>query len=260
MNKPELTVYWQPGCSSCLKLKEHLTAYGIEFRSVNVLEDEEGFAELARLGVRRVPVLARGDEWCDGQVLAEIDALAGIQREKAAVLSAEQISKIIQHSMKTLCAYVPQIPHERFTELLPGRPRSYAGLACHIAEIVSLFIAVVKDNHKLVFEDYDHPLPEQYSTPESLLGFCIQVAKEFEDWATNELPNTDLSERVELYYGNYSKFDFLERTGWHSGQHLRQLELVLSEKIGRKPEPPLDASMFAGLPIPDAVWDDRLAF
>ena len=35
-----LKVYWQPGCSSCLKTKEFLIENGIEFQSVNVLEDQ----------------------------------------------------------------------------------------------------------------------------------------------------------------------------------------------------------------------------
>ena len=35
-----LKVYWQPGCSSCLKTKEFLIANGHDFVSVNVLEDE----------------------------------------------------------------------------------------------------------------------------------------------------------------------------------------------------------------------------
>ena len=38
-----LKVYWQPGCSSCLKTKEFLIANGMEFDSINVLEDETGF-------------------------------------------------------------------------------------------------------------------------------------------------------------------------------------------------------------------------
>jgi len=44
-----LKVYWQPGCSSCLKTKEFLIDNGFEFISVNVLEDESGFAELGRM-------------------------------------------------------------------------------------------------------------------------------------------------------------------------------------------------------------------
>ncbi|MED5337707.1 MAG: glutaredoxin domain-containing protein, partial [Pseudomonadota bacterium] len=40
-----LKVYWQPGCSSCLKTKEFLLDHGMDFHSVNVLEDDAGFAE-----------------------------------------------------------------------------------------------------------------------------------------------------------------------------------------------------------------------
>ena len=32
-----LKVYWQPGCTGCLRMKEFLTKNGVEFISVNVL-------------------------------------------------------------------------------------------------------------------------------------------------------------------------------------------------------------------------------
>lgn len=35
-----LKVYWQPGCSSCLRTKEFLTKHGVPFVSVNVMADE----------------------------------------------------------------------------------------------------------------------------------------------------------------------------------------------------------------------------
>ena len=35
--QPPLKVYWQPGCSSCLKTKEFLIDNGIKFDSINVL-------------------------------------------------------------------------------------------------------------------------------------------------------------------------------------------------------------------------------
>ena len=41
-----LKLYWQPGCSSCLKMKEFVLEHGVPFESVNVLEDDSGFAEL----------------------------------------------------------------------------------------------------------------------------------------------------------------------------------------------------------------------
>ena len=54
-----LKVYWQPGCSSCLKTKEFLLEHGVAFQSVNVLEDDSGFEELRALGLKLVPIVAR---------------------------------------------------------------------------------------------------------------------------------------------------------------------------------------------------------
>src|SRR5260370_40374756 len=62
-SSPEASVikaYWQPGCTSCLRMKEFLTKHGVPFVSVNVLEDKDAFAELAMLGIRSVPIVRRG--------------------------------------------------------------------------------------------------------------------------------------------------------------------------------------------------------
>ncbi|MFQ6024331.1 MAG: glutaredoxin family protein, partial [Acidiferrobacterales bacterium] len=67
-----LKVYWQPGCSSCLKTKEFLLANGVQFESINVLEDEKGFQELEALGVRLVPIVARGKDWANGAVFRDV--------------------------------------------------------------------------------------------------------------------------------------------------------------------------------------------
>ena len=71
-NDELLKVYWQPGCSSCLRTKEFLTKHGVPFVSINVLTDREAFDDLARLGVRRVPIVRRGGDWVDGQILKDL--------------------------------------------------------------------------------------------------------------------------------------------------------------------------------------------
>ena len=44
-------VYWQPGCSSCLKTKEFLETNNIKFESINILEDPRGFKDLEKFGL-----------------------------------------------------------------------------------------------------------------------------------------------------------------------------------------------------------------
>src|SRR3546814_2461202 len=74
----EIRVYWQPGCTSCLRTKEFLSSHGIPFVSRNVLADENAFAELSRFGLRQVPIVTLGDKWANGQVLADVARLVGI--------------------------------------------------------------------------------------------------------------------------------------------------------------------------------------
>ena len=66
---PRLKVYWQPGCSSCLKTKEFLLENGVEFESINVLEDETGFKDLEAPGLRPGPVGASGSGGANGGLL-----------------------------------------------------------------------------------------------------------------------------------------------------------------------------------------------
>jgi glutaredoxin len=58
-----LRVYWQPGCTSCLRAREFLRQHGVPFLSVNVRDSDTARAELEALGVRTVPVVARGSEY-----------------------------------------------------------------------------------------------------------------------------------------------------------------------------------------------------
>ena len=51
----KLRVYWRPGCSSCVKVKEYLTQQGVAFESIDVSARPEAMQDLARWGVKTVP-------------------------------------------------------------------------------------------------------------------------------------------------------------------------------------------------------------
>ncbi|MCH7943965.1 MAG: glutaredoxin family protein, partial [Proteobacteria bacterium] len=86
-----LKVYWQPGCSSCLKTKEFLLANGVEFESINVIDDENGFKELAALGLKLVPIVARGKDWANGAVFRDVARVAGFEWRSHDMLSPEEM-------------------------------------------------------------------------------------------------------------------------------------------------------------------------
>ena len=47
-----IRVYWQPGCSSCLRTKEFLTARGVDYESINVHGDADAMAALNALTLK----------------------------------------------------------------------------------------------------------------------------------------------------------------------------------------------------------------
>jgi hypothetical protein len=63
------------------------------------------------------------------------------------------------------------------------------------------------------------------------------------------------SARADVYYGEQTMHEFLERTVWHAGQHVRQFMWVL-EGLGVAPDRPLGRETFDGLPMPVGVWDE----
>ena len=67
---------------------------------------------------------------------------------------------------------------------------------------------------------------------------------------------TDFSGKARVYYGDVSLHEYLERTTWHSAQHVRQLVMVLGT-LGIEPDRPPASEAFAGLPMPEKVWDDE---
>ncbi len=251
-----LKVYWQPGCSSCLKTKEFLLANGVSFESINVLEDEKGFEELAALGLRLVPIVARGKDWANGAVFRDVARVAGFPWREAAMLPPAELVGRIDVILDAARRFTAQIPQARLDELLPGRPRSYRQLAYHIFQIPEVFLDRVEHDAPYTYEALLSTLPPGLETREELLRYAAAVRSRLDAWWRAYGEDTDFSQPGKVYYGDVTLHEVLERTGWHSGQHTRQLMLTL-EKLGIEPERPLTDADFAGLPMPQNVWDNE---
>ena len=121
-------VYWQPGCTSCLRTKEFLTSNGIEFESINVRERAGAMTELAELGVRSVPVVARGTEYVFAQELLDVAQFVGVAAETELLATDELIDKL-DRVLAAALRYLRQLPPDRLDQKLPGRNRSLLDLA-----------------------------------------------------------------------------------------------------------------------------------
>ena len=257
---PPVKVYWQPGCSSCLKTKEFLLEHGIPFQSVNVIEDENGFKELEALGVRMVPIVAKGDQWANGAVFRDVAKVAGFDYDGHKMLSPEEMKDKVLQNVDAAGRYLSQIPEEQLDTLLPGRPRSYRQLVYHVFNIPEVFLNRVEHDAPYTYEALKSVLPDDMKTKQDLLDYGQGVRDRFVQWWERDGSATDFTQPGKVYYGEVTLHEVLERTGWHTGQHTRQIILMLREKLGIEPDRPLTDADFAGLPMPKNVWDNERSF
>ena len=253
-------VYWQPGCSSCLKTKEFLLEHGVAFESKNVLEDPEAFAELEALGVRLVPIVAKGSDWANGAVFRDVARVAGFDYRAHRMLDPEVISGKVLTILDAAGRYLAQIPEERLDTVLPGRPRSYRQLVYHVFNIPEVFLDHVENDAPYTYEALKSILPADLVTRGDLLAHGAAVRGRFAEWWARDGAATDFTQPGNVYYGEVTLHEVLERTGWHSGQHTRQIILMLQEKLGITPDAPLVDADFAGLPMPKNIWDNERSF
>lgn len=255
-----LKVYWQPGCSSCLKTKEFLLENGIPFQSVNVLEGEEGFRALAVLGVRLVPVVARGTTWANGAVFRDVAKVAGFEYGGHEMLTPEVLKDKVLMILDAAQRYLRQIPENKLDAVLPGRPRSYRQLIYHVFDIPKVFLDRVEHDAPYTYEALKSILPADMTSKEALLDYGQVNRERLAAWWEREGATTDFKQPGKVYYGEVSLHEVLERTAWHSGQHTRQIILMLREKLGIQPDGPLHDADFVGLPLPKNVWDNERSF
>lgn len=246
--------YWQPGCTSCLRMKEFLTRHGVPFQSINVLADPEAFAALAALGVRSVPIVQRGEDWANGQVLRDVARVAGIAWGGAEMLPVPELYKRLTAIQSAAHRLFAQIPEARVDEQLPNRPRSYAELTYHIFNIADAWLEHEVHGMRLEEGAYNRIPGLGQGSKAQVLAYGQKVMAELEAWWARAGKAADYSKRADVYYGEVNLHEYFERTTWHSGQHVRQMVMVLG-MLGITPDGAPGPDVFAGLPMPEKVWD-----
>ena len=260
MSKNIVKVYWQPGCSSCLKTKEFLKDNGVEFKSVNVLEDKSGFEDLQRFGVKLVPVVAKGDQWANGAVFRDVAKVVGFDYSSHKMLEPQVMADKIKSINYFAREFLDQIPEDKLDTLLPGRPRSYRQLVYHVFNIPDVFLDRVEHDKPYTYEALLSILPKEMKTKSDLMDYGNKVYERFDKWWKRDGDKVNFDQPGNVYYGEVNLHEVLERTGWHSGQHVRQINLLLKEKLSIDPKQTLDETIFEGLPMPKNIWDNERSF
>src|SRR5207237_7614133 len=142
--------------------KEFLSIRGIEFESINVLEDAAGRAELQRIGARSIPVLSRGDEFVFAQNIAQVVAFLKLDEKTGPVLSPAQLIERLLRVLDAALRIVPLMPDDRLAAEVPNRPRSYRRLAHHMFRIPEAFLAAADGTC------FSHELAGMVARPEDM--------------------------------------------------------------------------------------------
>ena len=248
-NPPPFRVFWQPGCSSCVRTKEFLQKRGVPFESVNVLENSKGMDELRALGARSVPIVSRGREYTLCQSIADVAKFVGISADLAPSLPPEQLFAKFMNVLVAASRYTRQFPHDRLRDPFRGRDRTLGDTAFHVFRVAEMGLTTAQGT-PLRPEGFADKAPASWGAPE-IAAWGDEVRGRLETWW--EDADRSLAFRVRTYYGEKSMHEVLERTAWHAAQHVRQLMLML-EGNGVAPDRPLTGADLAGLPVPDDPW------
>ena len=249
----DLRVYWRPGCSSCVKVKEFLTKLGVDYESVNVSARPEAMQELAALGVRTVPVVARGKDYVFAQELADVSEFIG-RKVDFQRLPPEALIDKWRTVLAAAQRHVMQIPAERLGErATAGRDRSIRDLAYHVYQVPDAFLQAIEDGVQDLTSVYNAPPPPNVTTPAHIASYGKSVAERLERWWTRE-GHKAATAKLQTYYGEQPLHHVMERCTWHSAQHARQIIAVL-EGFGIQANGPLTQKDYAGLPLPVGLWE-----
>lgn len=222
--------------------------------AVDVLNDAGGRERLLALGVRTVPVIARGEQYVFGQNLEDVAEFVGMQSGHTALPPDRLIAKW-RKVYRATQRYLRQLPDERLHErVIDNRDRSIRILGHHVFRIGESFLETAVEGAEYTAQAANVPPPEgTFTRGEEIARYGDKVLLGMESWWQG-LADKSCREKVKTFFGMQPLHVLLERSTWHSAQHARQLIAVL-ERFGIEPDGRLTAEDLEGLPLPQRLWE-----
>jgi len=209
---------------------------------------------LRALGARTVPVVSRGDRFVFAQIIKDVVDFLGLSDDTNPQLSPSDLAERYQHELETAIRLARQMPNNQMGNQLPNRPRSWLVRMHHLFQIPTAFLDMEEKGEALRHEALTAPPPPDVQTSEAVARFGETARERFISWWQSAKIG-DFSIEIEPYFGKTTRHEMLERTVWHSTQHVRQMASLL-EQAGVQPDRPLTDADIRGLPLTDKVWDE----
>ena len=219
------------------------------------MNDLAGRDRLLGLGARTVPVLAKGDQYVFCQNLEDVAEFVGLQGTGHIPLPPAVLITKWSAVLRGAQRYIAQIPQQRLAErAIDNRDRSIRLLSHHVFRIGEAFLEVVEDGVEYKADLANVP-PQggACNTPAEIAGYGDNIVERLTNWWMR-LEDKSCLQKVKTFYGAQPMHQLLERSTWHSAQHTRQLIAIL-DRFGIEPHGRLTSEDFAGLPLPERLWD-----
>ena len=213
----------------------------------------EGLALLQSLGAKSIPVVSKGDKFVFAQSIGDVVEFLGLDGDTRPQLSPAELVAKYDMILEAASRHIRQIPDDKLGGKILDRDRTYRELTYHIFRIAEALLDSANGAELTVSYYSDNP-PAEMQAVEQIAGFGDRVRERLAAWWA-EYPHKSGAAIVKTYFGQKPLHEVLERSTWHSGQHVRQIVMAMEEFIGVKPEKPLTSADFAGLPMPEKVWD-----
>lgn len=220
-----------------------------------MLNDPAGMQRLKALGVRNLPVVAKGSSFAFGQNLEDVAEFVGLNGTGHTPLPPDVLMRKWIGVLRAAQRFARELPAERMNErVVENRDRTVRQLAHHIFRIGEAYLETVIDG-----VEYSNglatvpPADGAFTRGAEIADYGDIVIDRLETW-WDGLADRNCQSSVKTYYGPQKMHQLFERSAWHSAQHARQLTAVL-ERYGIEPKGRLTPEDLAGLPLPERLWE-----
>lgn len=209
-------------------------------------------SELQGLGAYRVPVVRSGDRVVYAGSLDDVADLLGIARTGHRMLLPEQLVQKYDTILQAAQRYLRAFPPEQIGMKVPRRERrDMRQLGYHVFAIADDLMQV-RDGDE--YTQGNWPVPESVRTFGDIIAYGDDIRARLRKWHAAKTADFWSEICKTRLYGDFSMQLYLERATWHSAQHSRQIVEMLKLAGVDAPEP-LPATFFAGLPMPERIWE-----
>ena len=210
-------------------------------------------ALLQSLGAKSIPVVSKGDAFVFAQSIGDVAEFLELDVDTKPQLSPQELVEKYDMILGAAARHIRQIPDDQLGGKLLDRDRTYRELTYHVFRIAEALMDTADGGELTVSYYHDNP-PAEMQTIEQIASFGDDVRARLNAW-WDGYSHKDGTAIVDTYFGKKPLHEVLERSTWHSGQHVRQIVMAMTEFMGIAPDNPLTDKDFIGLPLPEKIWD-----